>query len=422
MHFNKNKIFIILLFINFFYFFIGFIYQHDFTNGGKIDFEHIYTNFLLLKKYSIFNLDWTTYESTSLPLHYIITSNIIPENIFLFKLYNFILSLITIYLFFYLLSEIYKIKNNIYILILSSILMISSSFRGDSFFGQEEIIGYTLVILSFIFLIKFSNTKNFYFKVLSIVFACLAFYSRQTLGFLSIIIFFQLLEKNKIFCKNNFYLSLFFLILLLPSLYFFYKWGGPIPMFQPEGQNRMIPFQLNKIPIIFGMFIVFLFPLIFFQLVSEINKIKTNKNKFLKILLFFIIFFFIYVYVFDNLPKSKFGGGPLYKIFYEFEYFKIVFLFFSYLGLISSAYYSYKNFNFCIFTIVLIIIYGFSDVPFFSYLDPLMFIIVLVTINEFKTLFIKHKEAISLSLFGFFLCLHLSWVFYFKFFLGGIIR
>lgn len=193
-------------------------------------------------------------------------------------------------------------------------------------------------------------------------------------------------------------------------------------MFQPEGQNRMIPFQLNKIPVIFGMFIVFLFPLIFFQAVSEINKIKTNKNKFLKILLFFIIFFFIYVYVFDNLPKSKFGGGPLYKIFYEFEYFKIVFLFFSYLGLISSAYYSYKNFNFCMFTIVLIIIYGFSDVPFFSYLDPLMFIIVLVTINEFKTLFIKNKEAISLSLFGFFLCLHLSWVFYFKFFLGGIIR
>ena len=92
---NNSKSFILLLFIlfNFTYFLIGFIFQHDFSNGGKIDFDHIYNNFILFKNSSILEINWRRYESTSLPLHYLITKYIIPENnIFLFKIeFHFVL-------------------------------------------------------------------------------------------------------------------------------------------------------------------------------------------------------------------------------------------------------------------------------------------------------------------------------------------
>ena len=92
---------LVFLIVNFLYFIIGFIYQHDFSNGGKIDFEHIFNNFILFKNNSLLDIDWSRYESTSLPLHYLITKIIIPkDNIFLFKFYTFCLSLICIPLFY----------------------------------------------------------------------------------------------------------------------------------------------------------------------------------------------------------------------------------------------------------------------------------------------------------------------------------
>ena len=66
-----NLLLCLVIVSNIIYFFLGFFYQHDFSNGGKIDFKHIFNNFLLFKETSIFNIDWFKYESSSLPLFYI---------------------------------------------------------------------------------------------------------------------------------------------------------------------------------------------------------------------------------------------------------------------------------------------------------------------------------------------------------------
>ena len=58
---NKSHKILLVFFLNLIYFIVGFVYQHDFSNGGKIDFEHIYGNFLLFKNSSLFELDWTKY-------------------------------------------------------------------------------------------------------------------------------------------------------------------------------------------------------------------------------------------------------------------------------------------------------------------------------------------------------------------------
>ena len=92
MHILKNKennykyLLIVIFFFNIIYFFYGFINQHDVSNGGKIDFNNIYNNFLLFKNNSLSEINWKNYESSSLPLHYLITKYIIPSNnVFIFN-------------------------------------------------------------------------------------------------------------------------------------------------------------------------------------------------------------------------------------------------------------------------------------------------------------------------------------------------
>ena len=78
-------IFIILILISYFF---GFFLQEDSSGGGAIDFSlHIFNNFILFKSNDFFKIDWELYDSTSLPLHYILSK------LFLFtenqKIYKF---------------------------------------------------------------------------------------------------------------------------------------------------------------------------------------------------------------------------------------------------------------------------------------------------------------------------------------------
>ena len=169
----------VIFFLNIIYFFYGFINQHDFSNGGKNDFDHIYNNFLLFKNNPISEINWESYRSSSLPLHYLITKYIIPtNNVFLFKLYTFLISLLCMIL----LYQIFKFKTysstlNINLLFLSSLIFISSSFRTDAFFGLEENIGYLLFLLTFLISLYYFEKKNIYYLFFLILFASLTFYT-----------------------------------------------------------------------------------------------------------------------------------------------------------------------------------------------------------------------------------------------------
>ena len=135
---NFYKISLLIIILNLVYFFIGFYYQHDFSNGGKIDFEHIYHNFLYFKNNSLSNINWLHYESSSLPLHYLITKFIIPANdIFIYKLYTFSISIFCVLIFYYILKIKNKIDSSfINLFLLSSIILISSPFRTDAFYRK----------------------------------------------------------------------------------------------------------------------------------------------------------------------------------------------------------------------------------------------------------------------------------------------
>lgn len=413
---NNSKSFILLLFIlfNFTYFLIGFIFQHDFSNGGKIDFDHIYNNFILFKNSSILEINWRRYESTSLPLHYLITKYIIPENnIFLFKLYTFLLSVICVFLFYKVLAlKTLTKKFNINLLALSSIILLSSSFRTDGFFGLEENIGFFCFLLGLIFFYYYQNEKNFKFKFLTIFFSCLVFYSRQTYAFVPIITYFYFLDKKKLISKKNFLLSFLYFLFLSPSLFFFLSWGSPLPTL---ADSRLVPFQLHSIPMTFAMYIIFTFP---FYLLNIKNFFSYLSLKNLIIILFFFI---LYCILFWNIEVSNFGGGPLAKFFLFDERLKIIYLFFSFLGFLTVLDLAKNNLKFFIFFLFFVFIYFYADKAFFSYLDPLLFIIIL-SFSDKIILKIQNNYSNIFFLIVYFCTLHLSWIFYFKVYLGGVIR
>ena len=345
-----DKVCIILIILNFFYFFSGFYFQHDFSNGGKIDFEHIYKNFELFKNSSLLQIDWKKYESTSLPLHYLITKFIIPENnVFAFKFYTFFLSLLCIPIFYVLLKiKLNLNKFNFSILLICTILLISSSFRTDGFYGLEENIGFFLFLTSFVFFYLFKKTNFKKYMFLTIFFSCLVFYTRQTYAFVSIITYFYFLDKENLLSKHNLLISFLYFIFLLPSIYFFYSWGSVVPV---DASFRLVKFQFYSIPLTLGMFIIFTFPFYLYNFQRYLKKI--DKNKF-----FFILFFFIiYAFLFWQIPINNFGGGPLAKIMLINTNFKIIFLFFSFLGLLTVYDLSKKNINILIFCIFFLYIY-----------------------------------------------------------------
>ena len=156
-----KKIFII---INFLFFFLGFLLNEDAAGGGKGDFElHIYGNIILFQNYSFFQIPWNLYDSTSLPLYYLVLKFLVhSKNPLAFQLFTFALSLLVIFIFYICLKEKYNIKKKIdyNILFLSSIPLLSPFYRSSAFFGLEENIGFFFFINHFLFLLKKSKLSK----------------------------------------------------------------------------------------------------------------------------------------------------------------------------------------------------------------------------------------------------------------------
>jgi hypothetical protein len=301
-----------------------------------------------------------------------------------------------------------KDYNHIFLLI-SVIPLLSPYFRTSAFWGIEENVAYFFFLLTNFFFFK--NIKKKWNLFLLIFFSCITFYSRQNYAFLFLITFFSLFTFKDKFAIKNIYIITCFTIFLLPSLYFFYKWGGVTN--NPEITNnsiipRVLKFNLFNVPIILSIFFLYYTPLII------INS-KYYFKKFISIpkLFFFTILFLIFLKFFARNPEILFsqnlGGGLIYKLIFNFGFFNnyknfalVLFLFIAFLGLFFSIFYCIKNFNFLIFFSITLCIFSFIDIVFQEYFDPLIFFIIFIFGNFFKKNEIT-KVCISYLIFYFFL-------------------
>ena len=172
---KNNFIYKIIFFFLFSFFTFGFIIQEDAAGGGKNDFIfHIYNNIKLFKNYNFFDIPWNYYDSSSLPLYYLITKYLIPlKEPLVFKLFTFFLSLICIYIFYKILKKKYEelSKHNHIFLLIAITPLLSPYFRTSAFWGLEENkIRCTWISDNAFNLIKlFKNNRSFRANVLSLL-------------------------------------------------------------------------------------------------------------------------------------------------------------------------------------------------------------------------------------------------------------
>ena len=118
-------------------FFLGYFFQENSAGGGLIDFKHISNNILLFNENKFFEIDWTKYESTSLPIYYLIIKTLNISDFFKIGLLNMFISLFSILIFFKSLINInqrYELKTDkILLFSISSLPLLSPYFRTSTF-------------------------------------------------------------------------------------------------------------------------------------------------------------------------------------------------------------------------------------------------------------------------------------------------
>lgn len=366
-------------------FLVGFFLKENSAGGGEIDFAHIYNNIILFKNNEFSEINWLKYESSSLPIYYLIIKYLGIFNLKYLEIFNLIISFSVIFIFYnilFLLKKKNKLNVENYILFsISSLVLLSPYFRTSTFWILEENIGYLFMLLSIYFALKSQSKINF---ISSIFFACLAFYSRQSYAFIILIVFFNYYNFSNIFAFRNFILIFLFSVFLIPSLYFFYQWNGLIPPY--AASDRTIKFQLVNLPIILSICLFYLIPFIILEdKIRILNFIKIKKI--IIVISLFCLFFLFY----ENIKTSdvyydiKLGGGIIYKLIFHlniiiqnFNQQKILFILISWLGFLSILYYANKSLNLSIFFMIFLIIFSSANIIFQEYFDPMIFILILI--------------------------------------------
>ena len=390
-------------------FFLGYFFQENSAGGGFIDFQHISNNILLFKESNFVKINWMKYESTSLPIYYLIIKTLNIFDFFKIGLFNLFISLLTILIFFRSLINInqrYNLKiDNSVLFAISSLPLLSPYFRTSTFWMLEENIGYFFMLSSIFFWTKEKTYLNIFF---CIIFSSLAFYSRQSYAFICVIIFFSIIDFKEIFSKKNYFISLIFLFCLTPSLFFFFEWKGLIPPYALT--DRSITFQFINLLIIFSICLFYLLPFLIFE---DTSLIKNFFKKNYKVLLFFFflfcLFFFNKIQLDDVYYKFKLGGGIIYKLVFHlnflFESFlikKICFLILSYFGLILIFFFAFKSHELKIFFLIFFLIFSNANVIFQEYFDPMLFFLIIIFYK------IKDQKCKFINLYYFLFCYNLT--------------
>lgn len=389
--FNSPKLyffFLTLILVSYFY---GFFVKEDSSGGGKIDFNlHIYNNFILFYANDFFKIDWSLYDSTSLPLHYILSKIILlNDSKYQYQVFWFSFSFFGFLFFYLMLLEKFDLKNkiNVQFLFLASSILLSPYFRTSAFWGLEENIGIILLIITLYFYLAFKNTKKNFFFIGTILFASLTFYSRQSYLFLPIIVFILLFNKSSYFKKENILLTFLFMFFLIPAVYFFYEWEGLVP---PMAQKRSISFNLNNIPTILNIYLVYLIP--FLLKYMSINKINLKylslikKNLKLNYIFLIIFLFIIYFIIFSDYNWTSNGSGILPKILkillIDDHLAKSILLISSYITIILIFIMFSKSIELILYFFINLIIFCLIDVIFQEYFDPICLIMLLCFIPK----------------------------------------
>lgn len=348
------------------------------------------------------SLDQSIYKSSRTPLVYIFHKifNPFTDSIENFRRSVFFFSLLGPIIFFFCLKQRFRSTKNSYLILISSLILLSPYFRTSAFWGNEENFGIISLLLTYLFLQLFLNENRCRFRKIflltfTIIISSMSVYFDHKLLLIPAICFFYILMTKESLAIKIFS-TLIYILCSIPFIYLIYIWGNIIP----SGDASYRVGKLHFIHIGYAVTILsfYLLPLIFFF--KEISQIlvfkffeqKTNIN-----LLFLPIIYIIISVIFLDLHQDTgIGKGYIFKlsnIMFGLSIYQKIFIYFSFLitWVILIFTFQKKIINILI-SLYFLILSIFTWPLLQEYFDPLIFILAF-TFFKFD-LKINYKNSI----------------------------
>ena len=404
-------------------FFLGYFLRENAVGGGPEFYDLTWPIIKSFKKDFLFTIkNYASFGDGTIPFSHIINAYLNPfsgvtKN---FQLSTTIISFVIFSIFALILKKTFTHVNFIDILLTSSVLLLLPFFRTSAFWGKNENYGWLFCILALYFFSEIkkdlsNNPKNR--DILNIILFCFtsacALYARQALVFLPIsyllYLFFNSANKKTIIIS-----IISFVIFAIPAFLLILIWGNvfPVENFQ-DGKffGGWLNFNhiLKNFPILLSFFGFYLLPILIIEFLN--SEFKDFFSKYFKSFFFaLIIFVFLsQINLLNYLGDYKMAGGAILKVNYLIQknnfFLLLVFSSIGFSILIRFITEDIKN-N-AVILLPILIIYGFPQLLYQEYVEPLILIIFFLALktNLHKVYFnnISLSNSIFLSYFTIFL-------------------
>ncbi len=335
---NKKKKYLVyfLIFLTYFSFIIGFIFDENSAGGGSYngDLTWIWGNLEIFKNNDLLiAINHPDLFGNRTPLHYMLHKIFNPfiNNIDTYRTSVFFISLTGPLIFYLCLKQKFEKVDKLLLILISSILFLSPYYRTSAYWGLEENYSIITMLLSFLFLENYlkKNDKNLNLYInlfLTILFSSVCIYFDQKFLIVPTLCFLKI-----IFSTHNKKIILFtffsYLLLSVPYILLIISWGGIAPPLTQEMNlntitsiSRFNNFYYGHIGYATTIIALYIFPLLLFKekdLLTVVNRFFYEKKNLL-IVSFFIIYLIYLIFEFNyekfTIDDYWIGLGFIHKI------------------------------------------------------------------------------------------------------------
>ena len=321
IHLNSEKTSKLIFIILYISMYISLVLGEDTLGAAKSD----YLNHKLNASYFIDNiiqslLIYNTYDAAHSPIFLILQSLFLKyfENDIFFKLFNLNFNILIVLIFYNILKILFKETKKSYLLIFSSVIFISPTFRSSSVWPDSYLSGLLFFLISVYFFVKFKKINKNKFKnaILNTFFLAISSYISPNFSLFVILFYFEFFKYFKI-SKQILYLTFLNICLSIPAIY--YILVLEINFFTTRGRYnddlKILSMRNLSNKIIIFPTIIF-FHLIFLKFTSFKSYNLKNKSKKIINLILVALLIIISSYYFDyrSIYNNLGGGGIFYKI------------------------------------------------------------------------------------------------------------
>ena len=378
-NFTKNLVFFLFLYASLI---VSFIFNENSTGGALIDYSNqktISEKFVLDFKETFFTYNLNATRHSPILIIFLSFLEKLSLNDYVVRLIHMHLSLFLPFVFFKLLKTNYKDHELEGLLLLTSLIFFSPTFRTLSIWPDSRIFGVIIFCCSIYFYLNFKKEKDFYSAILNIIFCALASYVSPNFAVFSIFYFYHFFLVYKKTPIKLFQIISLNLFLSLPAFYYIFVLDINFLINSAAvGINAKNIFFLN----FYNNFLL-ISSIIFFYLLPFIlvGVIKLNKVYNIKIYTITLALCLLSFYFFDY--KYEYTGGGIFfkfsQLVFKNNFLFFIITFFSILIVLNLCNNKFENF------LLLILIYASNPqiTIYHKYYDPFL-MIVFFTLFNFK--------------------------------------